>query len=322
MLGVLVITNPVRADDDPLPSWNEGPARRAILEFVGRVTREGGPDFVAVPDRVAVFDNDGTLWCEKPTYTQAIFVRDRILAMADEHPEWRQQQPFKAVLDADRDELARLGMKQIVELIAATHGGMTADDFQLLVRDWFATARHPRFDRPFTECVYQPMLELLAYLRQAGFKTFIVSGGGVDFMRGWTERVYGIPPEKVVGSLIKLKYEERDGRPVVVRLPEIEFVDDGPGKPVGIARFIGRKPIAAFGNSDGDYEMLRYVTAGGGPRLGLIIHHTDAGREYAYDRQSAVGRLSRALDEAPARGWSVVDMKSDWRSVFPPSKGK
>ena len=305
---------------DPLPSWNEGPAKSAIRGFVGRITREGSPGFVPVADRIAVFDNDGTLWCEQPVYVQAIFVRDRIRSLAPSHPSWQEAQPYKAVLTGDRAALAALGEKGIVELVTATHAGMTADDFAQLVRDWIATAKHPRFDRLYTRCVYQPMLELLAYLRGNGFKTFIVSGGGVEFMRVWTGPVYGVPPEQVVGSTIKIRYELQGDRPVLIRLPEIEFIDDKAGKPVGIGKFIGRRPIAAFGNSDGDYEMLRYVTAAAGPRLGLIVHHTDAEREYAYDRQSPVGRLDRALDEAPARGWTVVDMKTDWKTIFPNRK--
>jgi phosphoglycolate phosphatase-like HAD superfamily hydrolase len=318
---LLVLFAPVSAlpaEPDPLPSWNPGPARGAIIDFVSRVTREGGPDFVPVPERIATFDNDGTLWCEQPAYVQAIFIRDRIRAMAPGHPDWKVAQPFKAIIEGDQDTLAALGGRGLAELVAVTHGGMTNDDFQMLVRDWIALAKHPRFDRPYTACVYQPMLELLAYLRASGFKTFIVSGGGVDFMRAWTERVYGIPPEQVVGSTIGLKYELRDDRPVIYRLPQVEFIDDRDGKAIGISRSIGRKPIAAFGNSDGDYEMLRYTTAAPGPRLGLIVHHTDAAREYAYDRNSPVGRLSRALDEAPGRGWIVLDMKTEWRTVFPP----
>lgn len=317
-VGLVLLGAPLRGADDPLPSWNEGPSKRAILDFVVGVTKEGSPDFVRVEDRIAVFDNDGTLWCEQPAYVQALFVRDRVRAMAPEHPEWRETQPFKALLEGDRKGLAELGERGLVDLVMATHAGMTADDFALLVRDWIATAEHPRFDRPYTRCVYQPMLELLSYLRANGFKTFIVSGGGVEFMRVWTAQVYGIPPEQVVGSTVRTRYELRGDRPVLMRLPEVDFVDDKAGKPVAIGKFIGKRPIAAFGNSDGDYEMLRYVTSGPGPRLGLIVHHTDAEREYAYDRDSPVGRLERALDEAPERGWTVVDMRRDWRQVFTP----
>ena len=308
------------ASDGPLPSWNDGASKTAILGFVAKVTEEGSPDFVPIPDRIAVFDNDGTLWCEQPAYVQAVFVRDRVEAMAPDHPEWKQQQPFKALLEKDRAALARLGEKGVVALVTATHAGMTSDEFDLLVRDWMATAKHPRFDRPYTRCVYQPMLELLAYLRANGFQTFLVSGGGVEFMRVWAEPVYGIPPNQVVGSTVEMRYELRGETPVLMRLPKVEFIDDHAGKPVGIGKFLGKRPIAAFGNSDGDYEMLRYVTSGTGPRFGLIVHHTDAEREYAYDRDSVVGRLVQALEEAPARGWTVVDMKRDWGLVFPSEK--
>jgi len=315
LLGLIL--PPAQGQTDPLPSWNEGASKRAILDFVNRVTREGGPEFVPAADRIAAFDNDGTLWCEWPFYVQAMFVRDRVHALAGQHPEWRETQPFKAVLENDPKALAALHGKNLLELVNATHAGMTVDDFRLLVSDWITTARHPRFKRLYTQCVYQPMLELLAYMRSRSFKTFIVSGGGVEFMRVWSQRVYGVPPEQVIGSTIKTRYELRDDRPVLLRLPEIDFIDDQAGKPVAINKFIGRRPIAAFGNSDGDYEMLRYVTAGRGTRFGLIVHHTDGEREYAYDRQSPVGRLNRALDEAPARGWIVVDMKTDWKTVFP-----
>jgi hypothetical protein len=269
-------------------------------------------------DRIATFDNDGTLWCEQPYYVQACFIRDRLIAMSADHPEWRETEPIKAILEGKRETLSGLTQKGLIDLVTLTHAEMPADDFRMLVRDWIATAQHPRFGRPYTRCVYQPMLELLTYFRRNGFKTFIVSGSGVDFMRVWAEPVYGIPPEQVVGSTIKLRFEIRDDRPVLLRLPEVEFIDDHAGKPVGIWKHIGRRPIAAFGNSDGDYEMLRFATAAPGARLGLIVHHTDAEREYAYDRNSPIGRLARALDEAPARGWTVVDMKRDWNHVFPP----
>jgi hypothetical protein len=306
-----------QADAEPLPSWNEGTTKSAILAFVAKVTNEGGPDFVPVADRIAVFDNDGTLWCEQPVYVQAVFIRDRIRALAPSHPEWKQQQPFKSVLDDDRAGLAALGEKGLVDLVTTTHAGMTSEEFASLVSDWIATAKHPRFHRAYTKCVYQPMLELLAYLRANGFKTYIVSGGGIEFMRIWTEPVYGIPPEQVIGSTIRTKYELKNDKPVLMRLPEVDFIDDKGGKPVGIGKFLGKKPIAAFGNSDGDYEMLRYVTSGESSQFGLIVHHTDADREYAYDRESPVGRLARALDEAPERGWAVVDMKHDWLTIFP-----
>lgn len=312
-----------RADEaDPLPSWNAGSRKQAIFDFVAKVTNENGPDFVPIADRIAVFDNDGTLWCEQPVYVQAVFVRDRLLALAPSHPEWRTTPPYQAVLEGSREALAALGEKGIVELLMATHAGMTTDAFAKIARDWIATARHPRFNRLYTECVYQPMIELLRYLRENGFKTYIVSGGGVEFMRAWTEPVYGIPPEQVVGSTIKTEYRLEGDTPVLMRLPQIDFIDDKAGKPIAIGKFIGKKPIAAIGNSDGDYEMLRYVTSGPGARLGMIVHHTDPEREYAYDRDSKIGRLARALDEAPERGWWIVDMKSDWNAVFAPESSE
>jgi hypothetical protein len=303
---------------DPLPSWNEGPTKQAIAAFVEKVTKQGGPDFVPPAERIATFDNDGTLWCEQPMYFQGLFAFDRIKALAKDHPEWNDKEPFKSVLTGDMKGLALAGEKGLLEIVAATHFGMTVDEFHALVRDWMRTARHPKYHRPFDRCIYQPMHELLEYLRRNGFKTFIVSGGGVEFMRPWVEKAYGIPPEQVVGSSGVVKFELGDGKPVLMKEPKVEFIDDGPGKPVGINRFIGRRPIMAFGNSDGDYEMLRWTTAGDGPRFGLIVHHTDAEREYAYDHPSHIGQLKRALEEAPERGWVVVDMKSDWRTVFPP----
>jgi len=306
-----------RAQTDPLPSWHEGPAKKAILAFVGKVTREDGPDFVPVAERVATFDNDGTLWAEKPIYFQLAFALDRVKALVGKHPEWKEKEPFKAVLADEAKHLVAAGEKAFVELVMATHTGMTTEEFEETVREWLKTARHPRFKRPYTDLVYQPMLELLAYLRANGFKTYIVSGGGIDFMRVWVPQVYGIPPEQIVGSSNKLKYQIRDGKPVLIRLPEIDFIDDKAGKPVGIHRFIGRRPVMAFGNSDGDLEMLQWTSAGKGPRFGLIVHHTDAEREWAYDRASPVGRLDKALDAAPKHGWIVVDMKKDWKVVFP-----
>jgi hypothetical protein len=302
--------------EDTLPSWHDGNAKAAIVEFVEAVTTEGGPDYVPPEERIAVFDNDGTLWVEQPYYTQLAFALDRIKALAPEHPEWREQQPFKAVLDNDLEAIKAAGVEGMVELVMASHAGMTTDQFATIVSDWIATARHPRFDRPYTELVYQPMLELLEYLRASGFETYIVSGGGIEFMRPWSERVYGIPPQQVIGSSIKTGFELRDGEPVLVREPEIDFVDDKAGKPVGIHKFVGRRPIAAFGNSDGDLQMLQWTTAGAGRRLGLIVHHDDAEREYAYDRDSHVGHLDQALDQAEARGWAVVSMKHDWNTVF------
>jgi phosphoserine phosphatase len=315
LLGV-IIPQLARAADDPLPSWNDGPAKRAIVDFVGRVTRADGPEFVPVADRIAVFDNDGTLWSEQPYYNQVAFALDRINILARNHPEWKTQAPFKAALDGDIKAILAGTPRDRLELISLSHAGMTTDEFDTIVHDWIANARHPRFKRLYTELVYVPMRELLTYLRTQGFKTYIASGGGIEFMRSWAGATYGILPEQVIGSAIKVEYEVRDGKPALVRLPEIEFIDDKEGKPVGIQRAIGRRPIAVFGNSDGDYEMLRWATAGPGPRFGLIVHHTDAIREWAYDRESPVGRLVKALDEAPSRHWIVVDMKKDWRKVF------
>jgi hypothetical protein len=302
---------------DPLPSWNAGPAKQAIVQFVRTVTDKSSRNYVPPEERIATFDNDGTLWAEQPMYFQAFFLFDRVKALAPLHPEWKEEQPFKAVLDGDRKALLASGEKGLMEMVMTTHAGMATEEFEKTVKDWIVTARHPRFKRPFTDLVYQPMLELLAYLRENSFKTYIVSGGGVDFMRPWTEKVYGVPPEQVVGSSIKTKFEMRDGTPVLLRLPEVDFIDDKAGKPVGIDKFIGRRPIAAVGNSDGDLEMLQWTAAGKGARLMLIIHHTDAEREWAYDRQSPIGRLDKALDEAQRRGWTVVDMKKDFRRVFP-----
>jgi phosphoserine phosphatase len=299
-----------------LPSWSDGPSRKAITSFVDRVTKAGTPAFVADAERIAVFDNDGTLWSEQPLYFQFFFMLDRVKALAPAHPEWAKQEPFKSVLAGDMKGVLAGGEKALVELVAATHAGITNAEFEQVVENWLATAKHPKSGRPFTEMTYQPMLEMLEYLRANGFKTYIVSGGGVEFMRPWTERVYGIPPERVVGSRIRMKYEARDGSPVLMRLPEIDFVDDKAGKPVGIQQAIGRRPIIAFGNSDGDFEMLEWTTSGPGSRLGVIVHHTDAEREWAYDRESSIGRLARGLDEAASRGWVVVDMKREWKTIY------
>jgi phosphoglycolate phosphatase-like HAD superfamily hydrolase len=307
-----------RAQTDPLPSWNDGTVKRAITGFVALVTTQGGPDFLPVEQRIATFDNDGTLWAEQPVYFQLAFAFDRVAALAPQHPEWKTTQPFKALLEHDMAALETTGEKGLLEIVMATHSGMTTDEFSKIVTDWIATARDPRFKRPYTELVYQPMLELLAYLRANGFKTFIVSGGGIEFMRPWTEKVYGIPPEQVVGSSGVTKFEiAADGKPELIKEPKVEFIDDGPGKPVGINRFIGRRPILAFGNSDGDLQMLQWTAGGSGVRFMGIVHHTDAEREYAYDRQSRIGHLDKALDEANAKGWAIVDMKKDWRTVFP-----
>jgi hypothetical protein len=315
-LGVaLLLGTPAAAD--PLPSWNDGPARAAMVGFVERVTKPGGADFVPPAERIAVFDNDGTLWSEQPMYVQLAFALDRVKALAPQHPDWKEKEPFASVLRGDLAGVAASGQKGLVELIMASHAGNTTDEFVAIVDEWLASARHPKLGRPYTECVYQPMLELLAYLRANGFATFIVSGGGIEFVRPWSERVYGVPPEQVVGSSIQTRYELRDGKPAIVRLPAVDFIDDKAGKPVGIHKFIGRRPLLAFVNSDGDFEMLEWTTTGPGPRLGAILHHDDAEREVAYDRASSVGRLERGLDEAPARGWTLVSMKRDWKRVFP-----
>ena len=303
---------------DPLPSWNDGAHKQAILDFVGRVTREGGPDFVLVEERIAAFDNDGTLWAEQPIYFQFAFALDEVKRLAPQFPEWTDKEPFRSVIAGDLSALLTAGEKDLLEIMAVSHSGITTEEFNKAVRDWLATARHPTKDRPYTDLVYQPQIELLRYLRAKGFKTFIVSGGGVEFMRVFAERVYGIPPEQVVGSSGVTKFEiGSDGKPVLLKEPEVAFIDDGPGKPVGINRFIGRRPIFAFGNSGGDQQMLQYTAAGTGGRFMGLVHHTDGEREYAYDRQSHIGRLDKALDEATARGWTVVDMKRDWRAVFP-----
>ena len=307
------------AVNDPLAAWNEGDAKQAILDFVATVTDPASPDFVPEAERIATFDNDGNLWAEKPVYFQLLFAIDRVKALAPEHPEWKGQQPFKSVLEDDMESLLAQGEHGLIQLVMATHAGMTTEEFERTVSEWLDSARHPTTGRPFTEMVYQPMLEVLDHLRANGFKTFIVSGGGIEFMRPWTEKVYGIPPEQVIGSSIKTAYEVRDGEPVLMRLPEMNFIDDKEGKPVGINSHIGRRPIAAFGNSDGDFQMLEWTTADDGARLGVLIHHTDGEREWAYDRESHIGRLARGLDEADARGWIVVNMKDDWRTIFPPT---
>ena len=310
------------AQGDPLPSWNEGPARRRILDFVGRTTVPG-PDWVPVPERIATFDNDGTLWCEQPVYVQVQFALERVRATAAQHPEWRDREPFRSILADDRARLATIGEKGVLDAVMATHAGQTTEQFRRTVVDWLATARHPRFDRPYTDLVYQPMLELLAFLRANQFKTFIVSGGGIDFMRPWTEQAYGIPPEQVVGSSGVTRYAlTAPDTPALLKEDKVDFVDDGPGKPEGINRFIGRRPVLAFGNSDGDQQMLEWTAAGAGARLMGLVHHTDAVREYAYDRQSPVGRLDKAWDEAVRRDWLVVDMQRDWKVVFPFERGR
>jgi hypothetical protein len=307
----------VTVQTDPLPAWNDGKVKQSIVSFVTKVTTQGSPDYVPVPERIATFNNDGTLCAEQPMYFQLVFVLDRVKVLAPRHPEWKTTEPFASALKGDLKRALSGGDKALRELVMATSTGMTTAEYEVIVNEWLATARHPRFNQPYTAMVYEPMLELAAYLRANGFKTFIVSGGGIEFMRPWTERVYGIPPEQVIGSSGKIKFEMRGGKPVLVRLSELSFVDDGPGKPVGINLHIGRRPIFAFGNSDGDLQMLQWTAAGGGARFMGLVHHTDAVREWEYDRQSSVGKLDKAFDEAQAKGWTIVDMKQDWNVIFP-----
>ena len=314
----LLLATPSFATSDPLPSWNEGPSKKAITAFVKAVTDKSSADYVQPSERIAVFDNDGTLWSEKPAYFFLYFVRDRVKEMAADHPEWKSQQPFQAVLEGNTEALMASGEKGLVELIMTTHAGMTSGEFTDMVNKWLQTAKHPTLKKPYTELVYKPMLELLDFLRANDFKTFIVSGGGIEFMRPWTEAVYGIPPEQVVGSSIVTRFEMRDGKPVLIREPKLNFNDDKEGKPVGINQYIGRRPIFAFGNSDGDLQMLQWTTlAGRGKRFAGIVHHTDGEREFAYDRDSHVGRLDKALTEAETNGWTVVDMKKEWNVIYP-----
>ena len=316
--GLLADVAGALAQDDPLPSWNDGAVKKSIVDFVTRTTTTGSADFVPVPERIAVFDNDGTLWTEQPVYFQFAFAIDRVKQLAPQHPKWQTREPFKSILAGDMAGLAASGQKGLLEVVAATHSGMTTEEFARTVGEWITSAQHPRFKRPYIDLVYQPMIELLAYLRGHGFKTFIVSGGGIEFMRPWTEKVYGIPPEQVVGSSGVVKYVMRQpDKPVLMKEAKVEFIDDGPGKPVGINRFIGRRPIFAFGNSDGDQQMLEWTAAGSGPRFMGLVHHTDAQREYAYDRQSHIGKLDKAWDEAVRRKWVVVDMKADWKIIYP-----
>jgi phosphoglycolate phosphatase-like HAD superfamily hydrolase len=320
LLAAVAFTSAIGRAQDPLPSWNEGQAKQSIITFVEKVTKPGSPDFVPVPERIAAFDNDGTLWCEKPLPVQVVFALDRVKTLAPQHPEWKSKEPFASILKGDPKGLMAGGERGLVEMIMATHTGNTTVEFEQIVKDWISTAKHPRTGKLYTDMVYQPMLEVLAYLRANGFKTFIVSGGGIEFMRPWAEKTYGIPPEQVVGSSVKTKFELRDGTPVLVRLPEVNFNDDKGGKPVGINQHIGRRPIAAFGNSDGDLQMLQYTGAGSGTRFCLYVHHDDSAREYVYDREDGLARLDKGLDEAAAKGWTVVSMKNDWKTVFPAEK--
>jgi phosphoglycolate phosphatase-like HAD superfamily hydrolase len=311
---------PAYGKADPLPSWNDGATKKAIITFVTKVTKKGSPVFIPPAERIATFDNDGTLWAEHPVYFQLLFALDRVKALAPQHPEWKTTEPFASLLKGDLSGALAGGEKALAQIVAATHTGMNTEEFEKIVSDWIATAKHPKTGRLLTEMVYQPMLEVLAYLRSNGFKTFIVSGGGVDFMRVFAERVYGIPPEQVVGSTGKLKFELQDGKPVLLKLPEMLSFDDNVAKPVNINQFIGRRPLMAFGNSDGDLQMLQWTAAGTGARFCLYVHHTDAAREFAYDRTSHIGKLDKGLDEAAQRGWTVVDMKQDWKVIFPTEK--
>ncbi len=319
LLFTVVAVQPSLAAE-ALASWNDGVSKQSIMTFVERVTDQDSPDFIPVSERIAVFDNDGTLWSEQPFYFQLFFAIDRIKAMAPAHPEWQQEEPYASLIKGDIEKALAGGKEALLKIVVSTHAGVTAEEFRHNVQQWLQTARHPKTQKPYTGMVYQPMLELLDYLRENDFKTFIVSGGGIDFLRVFAEEVYGIPPEQVVGSSIKAKYEVRDGKPVMVKLGELDFVDDKEGKPVGIHQHIGRRPVFAAGNSDGDFQMLEWTTGGESASLGLIVHHTDGEREWAYDRKSVVGQLNRGLDEAKQRGWLLVDMKKDWRVVYPPAK--
>jgi phosphoglycolate phosphatase-like HAD superfamily hydrolase len=316
--GTLAVVAQAMAQSSPgaLPSWNQGEAKSRIVEFVAAVTRSGGKDYVAPADRIVVFDNDGTLWSEQPLYVQFVFMLDQLKKVAPHHPEWKTNPAFQALAAQDKAALAKLGQKPILELLGVANSGMTVAEYDKSIRDWLKTARHSRYRRPYDELVYRPMQELLEYLDANGFRNFIVSGGSVEFMRPWAEEAYGIPPERVVGSQQEVIFEMKDGRPVLTRGPRFAFIDDGPGKPVGIYRHIGKRPIAAFGNSDGDLQMLQATTAGEGRRLGLIVHHDDDIRETAYDRQSHIGKLDKALDAATPNHWVVVSMKKDWKKVF------
>jgi hypothetical protein len=311
------MTPVVAVAQDVLPSWNDGAAKSSIVEFVTAVTTQGGPDYVAPEDRVAVFDNDGTLWSEQPMYVQLAFALDRVKAMAPDHPEWKDAEPFKSVIAGNMEGVVASGKKGLAQIIAATHAGMSTEEFAQIASDWIATAKHPKTGKLYTQMIYQPMLELIDYLKANQFEVFIVSGGGIEFMRPWTHQVYGIPPQNVVGSSIKTKYEVQDGKPVIMRLPELNFVDDKDGKPLGINNHIGKRPIAAFGNSDGDFEMLQWTTSGEGRRFGLLVHHDDAEREVAYDRDSHFGKLDKGLEDGPKLGWTIVSMKNDWKQIFP-----
>jgi phosphoglycolate phosphatase-like HAD superfamily hydrolase len=317
LLGAMALGMAPSAFGDPLPSWNDTASKKAIVAFVEKVTTPGSPEYVDPAERIATFDNDGCLWSEQPMYFQAFYIFDRIKTLAPQHPEWKDKEPFSSVLKGDLKSALAGGEKALLEMAMATHAGLTDEEFRKVVGDWLATAKHPKTGMAYNAMVFQPMLELLAYLRAEGFKTFIVSGGGIDFLRVFAEKTYGIPPEQVVGSSIKAGYEVRNGKPVIVKLPEMNFIDDKEGKPVGIHQHIGRRPIFAAGNSDGDFQMLEWTTAGEGARFGMLVHHDDGDREFAYDRESHIGKLDRGLDEGPKRGWTIVSMKDDWKSIYP-----
>jgi phosphoglycolate phosphatase-like HAD superfamily hydrolase len=319
LVSALAFTAAISHAADPLPSWNNGKASQSIVDFVEKVTKPGSPDFVPAAERIATFDNDGTLWAEQPMYFQILFAFDRVKVLAPQHPEWKDKEPFASLLKGDLKGALAGGEKALMEIVGATHSGLTTEEFEKIVREWIATAKHPATKQPLTGMVYQPMLELLSYLRANGFKTFIVTGGGIEFVRVFAEQVYGIPPEQVIGSSGKLKFEMRDGKPVLVKLPAIDFIDDKDGKAIGIQQHIGRRPIAAFGNSDGDLQMLQWTAAGPGARFCLYVHHTDAAREFAYDRESHIGKLDKGLDEAEAKSWTVINMKDDWKVIYPSS---
>ena len=320
LLSALAHMTTIAQPADPLPSWHASASKKSIVDFVTRVTTKSSPQFVSPAERIATFDNDGTLWAEQPIYFQLAFAIDRVKSLAPKHPEWKDEDPFKSLLAGDMKSVLAGGEHALLEIVMAAHANMTPEEFERVAVDWFAIARHPSTGRPYSEMVYQPMLELLAYLRGNGFKTFIVSGGGIEFMRAFTERIYGVPPEQVIGSTGKLKFELRNGMPTLFKLPAVDFVDDREGKPIAIHRHIGRRPIAAFGNSDGDLQMLQWTCAGGGARFCAFIHHTDAKREWAYDRKSSIGHFDQGLDEAKAKGWTVVDMQADWRTIYPAAR--
>jgi len=322
-LSVLMEAQNVKliTSSDLLLSWNDGASKKAIIDFVPKTTKEGTPDFIPIADRIATFDNDGTLWSEQPMYFQLAFAIDQVKAMAPEHPEWKTTQPFKALLEGDMKTALAGGAEGLLPVLAATHTGMTTEAFEQIVKDWMATATHPITKNHYNEMIYQPMLELLQYLRANGYKTFIVSGRGIDFMRPWVEQAYGIPPYQVVGSSGKMKYEMVDGKPVIMKLPELIFNNDEDGKPIGIHQYIGKRPVFAAGNSDGDYQMIEWTTtATDYPRFGMFVHHTDAEREYAYDRNSHIGKLEKGLDDAAKNNWTIVDMKNDWAKIYPGDK--